>query len=314
MSPRAPRKAGKPRTTGGVESDPTAGALLLDCEFLIERCASLATSVTKAGLVSKETVAEAKPGGTKNPDTSAMGWFAYHTQLIGWRALGPMRPAGTAAKQWDANLPEVYQALTNQPVFITFEADGERRGVYPVGEPAIRQFIHLDKALTYLAESRMQLDTVEYSDDVRRAIETCDELITTITGQIAWIATTPGAVLPWPEDGKPDHAPPEWTRRLTSADIIALRLAFIEVNVRRISAVLERMRQLTSSGDSAESITLSTFLGLVSSDFATNPSYLIKHYTLGELFAQAFTKVVQHEKQKQKTDRDKSMQSLFGGG
>lgn len=229
-----------------------------------------------------------RPGGRDNPDTTAMGWYRYVlslTQLKGADNAVPVRSA-----RWDGQAMEDLRAsLAEEPVFVRFECDGITRGVYPKSEYAINRIMLIDIALQWLVPRVIAMRGEAAHDitaNLRESLERGIEAQRALECEFVWIATHPGADVPWPEDGQWEHAAPEWTRACTTYDFIATRTAYIDVNLLRSNSVAERTHAIAGRGD-GDAMSFAQFLGIMSADMNIPPSEIARRWSVNMLYAQS---------------------------
>lgn len=286
--PRRPRTA-DPRSQG------------VGRDVLEARIATLEPTVLRQGNVTSEQLAEWRPGGKENPDPSASGLLTYLCQLHRWHATGPQQPTSSASPRWTPQaLDDVRAALAADPVYVTL-ASGERRGVFPKSQFALHRIAFLDRALAWAAEQRLALELAHATDAVQlEALQAGIQLQTRLEREFAEIVCHPGPELPWPDGAGWDPPLAPWSATLDPLDLLALRKAFLDVNLLRLHTISERTRAL-ADGDT-EAMPLASFLGVMANDLGVQPSVIARQWSLGEVFAQALVKWDANERATAKAD------------
>jgi len=238
---------------------------------ITERCRIMSGSLRARGVPTPELEAMA-PGGAKNPTTDPLGgaivWFAL---------LRARLEIADHTKEQERRLGQesVAAALASEPVAITLSVDGAPRAVYPKSFHALRFCDALDHALQGIVAQAHALEDV----DVTALAPLTESLAVRLW---AWILTHPAPDLPFDETKRPE--PPEWTAQITPDDLLILWQAHAEVNRLRIA----RIAQLFPGDQARESrLSLAGFLGTIAQELGHRPFDVLRHWSLGEAFAQA---------------------------
>lgn len=269
-------------------------------EVIQARCALLEPSVRAVAGVSVAEIEAVRPGGAENPDTSVMGWLHFLCNLHRMHERGT---AGTASARWQRNeLDDVRAAMHAEPAPLTLTVPGAW-AVYPKGEHALHRCAVIDVCLVFVAERRLALQRAPKTAAAIETLRALVELQARLEGELAWIVTTPGAAVPWPDGAGHEPALPEWTRALDVLDHIAIRRAHLEVNLSRINAIAERTRGMAKGG---EALPLPVFMGMMAGDMGVQPRRFAREWSMGEVFVQALLKWEATEKAKADADRDRT--------
>ncbi len=261
-------------------------------DVLQERAEVLLRSVARQSNVTPELLAAHRPGGADNPDTSAMGWLSYLCQLHRWHATGPAQPENKRAGRWDAQaIEDLRDAMAAQPIQLRLE-DGREVAVYPKGDYALGRIVAGQVALQWATEHRVLLLNLQSEGQTLSAREILSlrqavEFESALTREFVWILTHPGADVPWDDDTTWDHELPDWTRGVTSFDLIAIRRAHLEVNLMRINAIAARTDAIVNG---SEAMPLQAFLGVMAADLHIPPREFARRWSLGEIIASNMAK------------------------
>jgi hypothetical protein len=243
-------------------------------ESMAERCRALRGTLLRDGAAESHLDAMA-PGGARNPTADPFGavvvWYAL---LRAEWELGERRKVEEAARAEAA----VAAALsgTPVPVQLSVAGPGVPIAVYPKSYHALRYCDALDAALREVVALAQSLSDSE--------VHAHAVIVETLAVRVwAWILTSPEPGLPFDEMAT-GVEPPEWTGRLTPDDLLRLLEAHLEANRLRVA----RIAQLFPPERQHESrLSLSGFLGTVAQELHQRPYGVLRHWSVGETFAQA---------------------------
>lgn len=187
-------------------------------------------------------------------------------------------------------------ALASAPERVTF-ADGTVRAVAPKSYHALRWCDALDAALQPVRAR------IERADPDQMEATTLAPLTESLAVRLwVWILTHPAPGLPFSESGPAD--PPEWTTTLTPADVLAVWAAHHRVNRERIALLVTLFPQ--DPADDETRLSLSGFLGTVAQELHQRPSEVLRHWSLGEAFAQAVVAAQSAREARARAERDRA--------
>lgn len=265
-------------------------------DALMEKCRVLEASVLRQPGVTQEMIDEKRPGSFRNPDNSAFGWDEFQIHLRILYSQGPEQPR--AQLRWDAtSMEDLRASLAAEALFIRLES-GKQVGVYPKSEYALNRVMMIDLSLQWLLPQRVALQNVDEPVPAQlEALRAAVEWQSVLEREFVWIITHPGADVPWPDSGRWDHESPEWTRELTTYDLIALRKAHVDVNLLRINSVSERTNAIAGRSTD-DAMPFAAFLGVMAGDLGISSVELSRRWSVGEIYAQACVKwqALQQEK------------------
>ena len=275
-------------------------------DVLEARAVVLEAAVAKQPGMTAETIAAHRPGGVENRDPSAMGWLTYLCWLHSAYAKGPAVPSTSAATRWDARaMDDMRAALAAEPVYLTLSS-GRTVAVHPKGEHALHRLAVGQIALRWLTERRLALMLEAETNGTPAVIDLLYKATAAeahLQAEFVAIVTHAGAGVPWPESGSWTQPVPLWMRdELTTADLVAIQRAHLEVNLLRINAIADRSRSFASGGDP---MPLAAFLGVMAEELKVRPEEMARRYSLGEVFAMSYAKFEAHERAKAKADADR---------
>lgn len=251
------------------------------------RASLLEMGVRRQEGVTPETIAAQRPGGSENPDTSAMGWLAYLIWLNREHAMGRQQPTSRNELRWnEAAIEEMRAALAAEPIIVHLE-NGDHISVHPKGEYALNRLHVGDIALRWLVERKVALLDAEPNADVLSALELVMEAEQQLVSEFVEIVTHPGSDVPWPSETQWEHEVAAWTRALTPFDLLAIRRAHLEVNMLRINAIAERTKHLAEEKGTTP---MAAFHGAMAADMGVQGRVLVRRWSRGELAAMALSK------------------------
>lgn len=230
------------------------------------------------------------PGGAENQTTDPLG------ATVVWYAHLRARFAVEQLKEADADAraqADVGAALAGDGVPVRLSPVDAPSSVFPKSYHALRFCDALDHALRRVVATAQTLEELE--------VQALAPLTESLTVRLwAWILTHPGPALPFEDD---THAePPAWTHALTPDDLLALLAAHMEANGARIA----RIARLFPSGEAATEtrLTLAGFLGTVAQELGHRPFDVLRHWSVGEAFAQAAVTAQAAREAKERADAD----------
>lgn len=283
------------KATGTVQDD-RVGRDVLDAY-----CATMEISVGRQGNVTPEMLAAARPGGSDNPDPSASGALAYLRQLERWHATGPEQPDARTALRWDAQAQaDVAAAYAAEPIHVRL-VNGHSVSVHPKGDVALRRLGWIDRALQWTIEEREKLEAQPTGAEQMEVLGLALRMETALEREYAEILCHPDAGMPWPDDGQWDHASLPWSEQLTGFDLASLRRAHLDVNLLRLQTITDRSRML--GGGKGEGSPLAAFLGVMAHELKVQPREMARHWSLGEVFAQALLKWESSERSRRESEK-----------
>lgn len=293
----AETKTRRPRT-------PDPRTLGVGRDVLEARIAVLEPSVQRQENITDAMLSAWRPGGKENPDTSASGMLTYLCQLHRWHATGPEQPSSSKARWSPQDVADMRAALAAEPVHLKLE-DGREVSVHPKSSFALQRLVYTDLALQFVAGARIDVETAE--EQVASGLDVLTialPLQQRLEREWAEIVCHPGPGLPWPETGPWEPELQPWSETLTIFDLLALRKAFLEVNLLRLHALSERTRYLAGREGQSDAMPMAAFLGIISGELGVQPREIARNWSLGEVFAQALVKWESHERATQKQDEE----------
>jgi hypothetical protein len=230
-----------------------------------------------------------------------MGWLHFLCNLHRMHERGPAAVSTTGAVRWDARaMEDVRAAMHNEPIPLKLTMDGTW-AVYPKSEYALHRCALIEVVLRWVATTRVALADVPTTTETIELTRLLIDLQARMDGELAWIVTTPGCDVPWPDGAGWEPEIPPVFRTLDVLDTIQIWRAHLDVNLTRINMIAQRTHTLSQGG---EAMPLPAFLGVMSSELKVQPSDLARKWSLGELFAQAFMKWESNERAKRDAKRD----------
>jgi hypothetical protein len=274
-------------------------------DVLEARAGILEMAVAKLPGVTPDAMQAQRPGGSENRDPSAMGWLSYLCWLSAEYAKGPAVPKSSGLR-WDAQaMNDLRAALAEEPVYVTLQS-GRRVSVHPKGEAALHRLAVNQVALAWANEQHMGMMMAmerEATAEGLHVLRLASDAVSRLRAEFVAIVTHPGPWVPWDDEATWDHPIPAWTRdEVTPLDLATLRQAYLEVNVHRVNAIAARTRQFGSGGDA---MPLPAFMGVMAEELKVKPEEFVKRYSIGAVFAMAFTKFEASERAKAKADAEK---------
>lgn len=272
-------------------------------DVLEARCAALEPAVSKQEGITPELMATYKPGGSANPDQSATGVLTYLQWLTGQYAQGPKAPKAHNLRYDTRAMEDMRAAMAREPIYLTLES-GRRVGVFPKGEAGLNRLVVNQCALQWAEERRVALQSIEdHTVTTLELLRDVTRLVEFLTGEFVAILTDPTPYVPWEDTGEWEHPIPSWVREVTPFDLLALRAAYLDVNLLRINAIAERSRQYAAHG--GEPMPIAVFLGVMSDEMKVKPEDMARLYSLGEVFAIAYAKFEAMERAKARAEDEK---------
>lgn len=284
---------------------PKDGGETLPLSALQDRAEAVASDLINRKLAAPEEIAELKPGGAKNAETGALGWFVCVRQLERMHAvLMNGRPGGPSSAADRAEIEEALAgALAESPETVTL-SDGTVRSVYPKSYHALRFLDFLDEDLRVtLAQARLAAAEATTADIRVKAMY---PLVESQTVRFwVWILTHEDPGLPF-DDTAVGLELPAWTMALSPDDLLVLYQAHHRVNVRRLATIAALFPP--EPGDGKSRLSLAAFLGTLTKDRPNQASQLMRRTSLGAAFAAAVTAAAAQRdalrKAKQKSARE----------
>ncbi len=258
-------------------------------DVLESRCALLEIAVRNARTVTAEAINNARPGGSENPDCSALGWLYFFGALKSWHAQGPQQTSKKAMR-WDPEeIEDLRAALHAEPIALGLQS-GERVSVYPKGEHAIAEIALNQIALRWITARRFALGEADPTLETITAYGLALDAERQLNAEFVAIVTHPGAGIPWEDGARWDRAVPAFSRDLTPFDLLAIRRAHVDINLLRVNVIAERARDLANvTGDGPP---VEVFLSALAGELHMRPERLVKEWSRGEVFALAVSRHV----------------------
>lgn len=251
---------------------------------LRQRCTDLRETLTRAGLASDEEIELYLPGGRENREPPPGDWIYCYANLVGM-----LRREETPAERVSREDAEaaVLAALRDQPEPVELLAtaeDGRPRvvHVYPKSFDALCHIIARDRELLKLAAAAHALTESGLPENVEWGRRVMDE-ISYQERVMAWILTTPGAGLPFSPETSP--APPDDTKALEPADLLAIMRAHQRVNGARIGQVGDLLSR-GRPGRRGRGPTWATLAATAASELGVSTRVLLRDWALAAWLAQ----------------------------
>ncbi len=274
--------------------------------MLDARISALELSVARQDGITDVMLTANRPGGAENRDTSATGALAYLCWLHRQHAQGPTQQVSNAGVgRWDARgMDDLRAAMAAEPIYVTLEC-GRQVGVYPKSFHALNRVVDNQMAMEWVTTKRLVLLSLEaHTPDTLDTLRKATDAECRMVAEFVAIITHPGPDVPWVDDGRWDHDVDAWTRTdISPMDLLALRRAYVDVNMLRVNAIAERTRQYASGP--SETMPLAAFLGVMAGEMHTRPEEIARRYSLGEVFATSLSKFEAYERAKAKADANK---------
>lgn len=228
--------------------DPSPDVIPPDCigrEVLVQRCQQLEMSALHHQHVTREEMDTKRPGGSGNPDTSATGWLSYLCDLHRWHATAM---SGAVVQRemprfTEQDAEDLRKSQLEEPLYLTL-SDGGKRGVFPKGSYALHRLRTIELYLAWLMPHRLVLEAEEKTPPMREALEASINAQQELQCQYLWIATHPGAGVPWTDFSVWQHTPAAWTQSHTGVDFMTVVGAHHEVNYSRNNVISARTHAL----------------------------------------------------------------------
>lgn len=255
-------------------------------------CRHLEKTVLRRGFATEEELAPYRPGGDKNTDTGAWGWFRYHTALQRRHA-----PAAPRPETWDEEDYTVIKTFRNTPLTLRL------RGVIPPDlpcesprhPPEVKVYPKSFYSLIELAgrghvtgNLGSEIEELRFSrkydhqDPIYRAhLELGYQLAVMV-----WCVTTPGVHNPFDYPvSRPE--PPTWVLGLDPQDVHRIHRANLIVNNVRLQAVEHLISGIPSpDGKGRLRPSWSAFFASAGKTLGVAPSTLMRDWALAEVLAQ----------------------------
>jgi hypothetical protein len=188
------------------------------------------------------------PGGEENTNKKLWGWIRCYAQF--WSYTRRKDPAEIEQER-RAKQQALLEALADQPEVVQLaarQADGEHQTitVYPKSYVALDELHSRNLVLASLRDQVAVIESAGAPEDVELLQRAYAEE-TYLHRVIAWIATTPGPGLPYPEQTQRPE-PPAALADLHPGDFYAIAGAFQRVNVMRLT-VLDATRKKDTAPD-----------------------------------------------------------------
>lgn len=254
--------------------------------FLRGQCKTLEREVESQRLVTDEALAAVRPGGAKNPSKQVWGWVKYYGELCAFHERGVQHESGGTNAERTA-----LAALARAPIVLTGlrpQADGSptQWTVHPKGYMA-HEYVHeKDLLLATLNGWTHRLHTSGLDNQHELAERVATERAYT-QGLLAWIATTPGAYLPFDPHVTRDPDVPAEYRDLDEFDLLRIQQAWAKVNAGRGAALSELIAPPKDDGNPGHR-GWSIFFSTLGTRMNTPVAQLMRDYTIPELLAQSY--------------------------
>lgn len=288
------------------------------------RCEDLARWAIQRGLVSLAEAEAHRPGGERNPDTSAWGWLAYYGRLMAWHerehvadGLSPRpdqrrgeRPA-VAADPLQALDPVAERALLDalggNPMRVALvrpiPGHGAEVYVHPKSLEALEEIHAWDHDVGWLAARLYWLEQTSRDGHARandvRLIRATRRRLTHLHALLVWILTTGrddcDAACPYDPARTPDpEAPREW-RGVDPYDLAAILRAHQQVNSERL-LLLEKLlpTKVPDPDEGAKRAGWSVFVAAAARARNLDPEQPYKRWALTKLVADAALNAYAH--------------------
>lgn len=250
--------------------------------------------------VTKEKLEQYWPGGEENPYPGRGGWvycFAMYLQFWGLVCHFEDDPE-TAEQETAAIDAAIARRSAAQPELVTL-TNGNVVAVQPKGFHALSFLDFLEAQHRHVAAAAASALAAEDAESLK--VVALYPLAQSLAVRVwAWILTSEGAGLPFPDDGT-QLEPPAFTESLTAIDLIALYQAHVRVNLED-SATIAR----AFPSDPRESrLALAGFLNTYAGEAKQRPFDVFRRFSLGEVFAnavssaQASREAMEHAKKQQ---------------
>lgn len=220
------------------------------------RCRDLATGLESADIATSEELAALTPGSPENPDTSWWAWVRFHgrLQVLNDRHDRPASPVTAELVQDDTRVTDALRGapkrvrLLGRPAVPVRKAT-KKKAAQPAVEAEPREVWVHPKSYLALLECHVRgirlgwladrIHELEQEPDAR-ALDLLTAAIAELSYQqrvLAWIATTPGPGLPFPDFPATPPIPPVDFDEWDGWDHLALLQGFQEVNSLKLPAL-----------------------------------------------------------------------------
>jgi hypothetical protein len=176
-----------------------------------------------------DEIAACWPGGADNNDKSTWGWVrCYGSLRVMVARLSPAERAAAEAQRKQ----QVLDALSDTPETVELSG-GVTRTVYAKSDVALGMIDGLNRKLAAIVDDASVLRLVDTAEAIDLCIRAHSEQ-SFLQRVMAWIITTPGPGLPFPENAIEVELPDEYAS-LTPIDYYILAEAFQRVNILRLA-------------------------------------------------------------------------------
>lgn len=225
--------------------------------------------------------------GIDTPASDDLGaWIQCYAKLTAALALADERMA-----RRDGDLrATVTAALDERPERVRLtvpEKDGRAWMVYPKSFHALQFLETLDVALREVRLTVAALDATPPGDlEKETEAAALEPMLRSHAVRLwAWILTSEGCGLPF-DDNRADVEPPEWTKLLAPADLVAILAGHIEVNRTRLAIVAAAF---PPESDTISRLSVGGFMGSVAQELGRPARELMRSWSVGAVFAQVVT-------------------------
>jgi hypothetical protein len=226
---------------------------------LREYCTVHRASIIVHKLASEEEVEDWWPGGARNPKKDLSAWIRCFANYV---AFLDRDSIARKASQHAVKQQIVLDALADKPESVRLATAGRSVQVHPKSFIALVDIHARSLMLAMLTDQTEQLVAAGRPEDLEVVLRAYDEMAYH-QQVIAWIVTTPGVGLPFPEGTAVPQVPAEWGE-VHPADFYAVAAAHQRVNVMRLSAL-----DMSRSGESRPDFSVFFAMLAGSSDHST---------------------------------------------
>jgi len=266
-----------------------AGSRSISKKQLRADAAVLESVVLHHRYATREALEPYKPGGVENPSTDVHGWLRYYIKLQRLHSQAERTaPRATESVAFTASERERMALLRGQAVPVELLARESETSaptylhVYPKSLAALTDCYERDIVLGWLTAHFKTLE----GDSSAMALECRARLLDEMLYQqrvLAWIVTTPGPRLPFPETAVRPQ-PPEDLASLDALDVFRIIQAHQLVNSMRLQALSELYD--LSNRDDIKRPQWTVWVASVAAEMGVRAETLMNDWSLGELMGQ----------------------------
>lgn len=280
-----------------------------------EKCRVLEGHVRHREYATDEELLAYRPGGPENPGRGTNAWVFWYAQLV--RFCGREEVTEQEHESADAAVLDAYRNQPESVELVSLDDSGKRRvlTIHPKGLGALMECHERDWMLGWLATKLAVLresDRPEHLELIGRTLQEIGRQY----AMLAWIASHPGAGIPYPVGLAAGAStdipePPEWLLQLEPIDYSNIAHAFSVVNAQRLKA-LDALTAADAGARDGDRPSWSVFVGSLAIQMKTSPRQLMWDTSLAELLAAIRSHSHAEKEAREKAERDAKVKAPAG--